>query len=225
MIEVPTWVQEIHAEAQAKAAEREQAELEKLLVAFNVPKRYWDVTLDNVPEDLAHREKVSRWCHKYLKALREDSIFPGMFLHGTVGSGKSALAAGTLIWAIRHRIGGYFLEYADLFEVAKNNAPFMDGTYEGLWDHVQNCRLLVIDDVFQGGVKNSYDDLVFVTLEKLLRKRWQRGVSTILTSNFSLEAFGDRAPRLTEVIHEACYVIEVKGINYRRLLAEAKEEL
>lgn len=215
------------AEMAATQAERERADLERHLRLMNVPKHLWDVSLDKIPDKAPHKAKLLRWHDLYLEGLRERAFVPGLFIHGNHGSGKSAIAAGILRWALQFRVYGYFLPAADLVKAALDNPPLNDLVDEGVWDYALRCRLLVLDDLGRGSSANSYSALMWTRAEELLRSRLAADLTTIVTSNGTLEAIGNVTGHdgLPNILAESCYELPVVGLDYRSEIARRRPAL
>lgn len=211
------------AERQANAL-REQRE--RAYAVMRVPRRYWDASMSFIPDSCEYKRQLVSWYDKFLAAQSSGQVFPGLFLHGHPGSGKSAIAAGTLKWAYEHKIMGLWLDYAEIVEVAKDDPEWYPGLPSGLWTAVQRATILVVDDVLRQGLGNAFNAYQARLLEQLLRQRWSNGLTTVLTANSTLGDLsnGDLAT-LAGVIDEATYAVEVVGVNFRRFGAAAKVPL
>lgn len=220
-------IRAVRAEMERTQEEQDRVDLERHLRLMNVPKRLWGVSLDKIPDRAPHKAKLLRWHDLYTEALRERRFSPGLFLYGNAGSGKSAIAAGILRWALQFRVYGYFLSAADLVKVALDNPPLNDLVEEGTWDYALRCRLLVLDDLGRGAGQNSYGSLMWSRAEELLRRRLADELTTVVTSNISLEELraqsGNEA--LANVLDESSYLMQVGGIDYRSEISKRRPPL
>lgn len=205
----------IRAEAVRTAEDDERRDAERRLTLMNVPRNYWDVSMDLIPDRAEHKAKLRTWHERFLEELRAERHPFGLYLFGPVGSGKSAIAAGILRWAIRYRAYGYFLPAADLVRVAMEDPPLNDLVDEGVWSYARRVKLLVLDDLGRGGGKNSYGALMWDRAEELLRCRLSLGLTTVITSNADLDDLGQQHPGLASVVRESCYELKIAGVDYR----------
>lgn len=203
----------------------ERKRLEEKLAFMNVPRKHWDVSMDRIPDKCAYKDKIRRWHELYLEALREGQTPTGLYLHGPVASGKTAIASGILKWAARRRIGGYFLPAVQVVDVAGNNPAVHPSTGEGLWEYVQRVTLLVVDDLLRNHVNNTFGNLMLSRVEELLRNRLAKNVTTVLTGNYDMDFLYKQVPSLASIIDESCYPLYVHGVDYRTYIREHRESL
>lgn len=208
-------------------AEEERLEMERRLKLARVPRNYWDASLEMIPDQLEYKRQVYSWLDKYLDRLRGGTeAFPGLYLYGPLGSGKTGLAAAVMKRLFSHKVPGVWLNYSEIVDVAANDPANVDGTSEGLWSYAQHARIAVVDDVLRGGVTNNYSALQLRRVEELLRNRWNLGRATILTGNFALSVLREHdVDSLASVIEESTYDLAVKGANFRGWKAKHKEPL
>lgn len=209
----------------SRVGERPTLDEEAAYGYYRVPRRYWDVSFEKIP-DLPYRQKLESWHAKYLDHYRRDEPFPGLYLYGPLGSGKTAIAAGILKWAYRRAIPGLWVDFTTLADFRSKNEPWSDDVPEGLWDYAHRVDLLVVDDFLRGSRVNNFTAYQLSLLEALVRIRWSDGLTTIITSNASLEGIRDsELDSLVSVITEATYQIQVSGANYRGFMSTRKEPL
>lgn len=191
-----------------------------------IPLNYEDVSLGYVPDHAPYREKIVTWQKRFLEAARSAKQYPGLYLHGPAGSGKSALAAGIATFMSGKGMGTLWLNYSELFEVAKEDPPWVEKVDEGMWTFAKRCHLLVIDDVNQAVASdNAYTALLDAKFEELVRIRVARGLTTIITSNFSLDDLREDARMaLAGVIEESSYALRIAGMNFRTLRRRKREK-
>lgn len=199
--------------------------LEDSLALMNVPRKHWHVSMQRIPDRYGYREKIVSWHERYLAARAAGTVPVGLYLHGPPGSGKSAIGSGILRWATRRRIGGYFLPAARLIDVARDNPPLHPTLSEGVWDFVRRVDLLVFDDLLRGYSENSFGQLLLIYSEELLRTRLAAGCATVITSNRAAGRLAAISPSLANVIEEACYDLEIAGVDYRHELQANREPL
>lgn len=166
---------------------------------LSVPKRFDHATFESLPAVL--REKIDN-----MRKTRR-----GVYLWGPVGTGKTYA-----LYAMRERI------HQMSITVRLHSAPEMFDMIRDDYQHkdsfnldriLANRGILMIDDL--GAEKPS--EWVTETMFKIINKRYEEVLPTIITSNLDLgelvPRFGDR---IASRIAEMCDVVKLDG-NDRRL--------
>lgn len=153
---------------------------------------------------------VSSWVQNYKRGCQ------GLYLHGPAGTGKTHLlvAAGKAI------IGIYGAEvcYASAADIVARAKARFDRTdtadaYEDPFDEAAYAEVLLLDDI--GAEKPS--EWVLSEFYRLLNTRYNRGLTTLITSNVDLAAFEALYDsRIADRIHEMCAVVHCDGPSRRR---------
>ena len=153
---------------------------QKLLDA-RIPERYWTATLEAVVE-IELRVNIVQWIETLPRWLGEGE---GLYLHGPLESGKSAVAALLCMDAIQR--------CERVLWVASREVPsiiFREQNAEReLYERLNACDLLVVDDL--GAESYRITGPAGHAYESLFRIIYDRQRSVIVTSNLSWTQFRD----------------------------------
>jgi len=179
-----------------------------------IPRRFWDVRLDQVPPDV--RERICA----YLRHLGDMLEYgEGLHLHGANGTGKTSIAVLVSMEALR-------LGATVLFTTAEE---LRRGSIEEVWfddsqliiDRAREVDLLVIDDL--GKEHRGDSGYAERLLEDILRQRSARRLLTVITTNVPIGTskdgtglFGLYSRSMLDVSRESLRSVPVSGQNKRR---------
>ena len=176
---------------------------------MNLPNKYYLVRMEGIKDKFTYKAKVQDY-------LDSTPNVKGLYLHGPLGHGKSAIAAIVLKTYAYKGIFGHWLNYKDLVNIQYNNVKFDQDTL--LIDRIRECSVLAVDefdvppDPKQGG--RGVD-----IFESILRHRDQNGLPTIITSNLKPnQETIDKIPFLAgllSVASDCTTSINVKGEKRR----------
>ena len=170
----------------------------KLKEHLGVPRIYWDASMEAI-QDASTKTQVLEYV--------ESSFVSGVYLHGTLGVGKSAISSVIFSKMLAENVIGVWLNYFDWQDWCINKPIF-----RGL--DVYSCAMswpaLVLDDLNVPRTAHISE-----SIEKLLRNRVQNNLLTIVSSNFSIPYFCKNAPVLGSLLRSLSTVIEVKGSDLR----------
>jgi DNA replication protein DnaC len=148
---------------------------EEMLNRVKVPPKYWDARLSLV-QDEPHKVLVTDWFENIQEKIKEGK---GLYIFGTYGLGKSALAAILLKKALVHGIFGLWTNFKPLIPYYKNRSNYMFDDNTTMFDQMLKTPLLVIDE-FAIVPKDWW---AVEIMEEVIRCRVQNKLSTIITSN------------------------------------------
>jgi DNA replication protein DnaC len=145
------------------------------------------------------------------------------FIFGPVGVGKTYLAAGLAINALKDGMRSVaFRSTFSLFAQLRAHNPRDYDDYSRVI--IENAKLLVIDDLG----KESMTAWKFEQLFGLINHRYEHQLLTVMTSNFSLSELGEafassanslssevNAQAIVSRIYELCEPKELTGIDRR----------
>jgi DNA replication protein DnaC len=148
----------------------------------------------------------------------------GILLTGSIGCGKTHLAASALKWIIEQRgAEGLFCDYRELLRSIQNSYnPQVSATEMEILTPVMNAEVLILDDL--GAIRPS--EWVWDTVSLILNARYNAVRTTIITTNYAVlppgaggmkeETLGDRiGERMRSRLLEMCRVVEMTGADYR----------
>ena len=137
----------------------------------------------------------------------EYEIGTGLYLHGTIGCGKTYQAAGIAAKLIMSDEDARWVSTADwLFEL---RASYSTGGTPDI--RLEHCTLF-IDDI--GMEKPS--DWAKESIYRLVNRAYEAGVPTVVTSNLTFQELADRiGPRTVDRLVEMCRPIKMQGESRR----------
>lgn len=148
---------------------------------YETPKVLREARLSEVFLDDKAREEIL----KYLKEFMND--FPnkkGVYLYGSFGSGKSYILNATLNELSRKGYSCVSVYYPTLLKKLKDSFSSKTGNYEKVYNELEMCDVLLIDDI---GAENNSPWSRDEVLGGILQSRMDNEKVTFFTSNFSLE--------------------------------------
>lgn len=179
--------------------------MSELLSRRNIPKRYWEVSIDKIPEDASHLPDIQHYISNYRQFV-EKGI--GLYLWGNLGRGKTAISCILLkalppqakgLFVVASDIAGYFIEKT-IFDIeGEKEITFVQRMLE--------VDVLVIDEVnFES--RETFKDS---SVEYILRKRLANVQPTIFTSNKSPGQLQKIYPAFASALKEGAYCLQVSG--------------
>lgn len=182
-----------------------------------VPLRYRTLTLESFNAYTSSLERkleiVKQWATSDLRT--------GLFLFGSVGSGKTHLAVGAMRALIRRRIQGDFVKCRQFIFLCQS--AFSKGeTVADLADRLLcwPSRFLVLDDL--GSAKAT--DFVRQSLLHLVDEAYTQSKTLIVTSNLNLDQVHNLDPRMASRLAEMCELLRFDEPDYRIRLAPQRTE-
>ncbi|MEM3008305.1 MAG: ATP-binding protein [Candidatus Nitrosotenuis sp.] len=180
----------------------------------NIPLQYQKLDWEDWPTDSDIKAEAKRIADNFVNnwsSLRLNGV--GLFIYGAeLGTGKTWLATHVLKSLVKKGINGWF---APFFEVISNhNAPENRRLYYE--DKLQSSALLVLDDV-NYGYSAAQRELFSTKLEDVIRPRTNSNLSTIITTNMSIDEFSTEYPRIYSLLSAKNIFLELSGVDGRML--------
>lgn len=202
-------------EAEIKRAEFEK-HIKKLRAAAFPESDMRDWTFEN---DDRGNEKVSTVARNYVEnfgKMREDG--KGLLLFGTVGTGKTYIAA-CIANALIDK--GYPVLMTNFARIRNTAQGLFDGRQE-YFDSLNRFPLLILDDLSAESKSDYMQEIVYNVIDS----RYRAGLPVIVTTNLTSEELKHPADvtnqRTFSRLFEMCIPLEVKGDDRRR--ARLKED-
>jgi len=187
------------------------------IIAAGIPIKYRKFTFKKISSPTL--EKVKMQLKNYLKDIEsnfEEGL--GLYLYGSTGTAKTALASVVLIEAIKK---GYRGKFTTLEECTPQFVR------EEL-DDILTVPFLVIDDVGKEMKTQASRKLLGMVLDTLIRKRSNNLLPTIATSNLNYPdidiAFGDFGAGVVSLLHEHMTKILCRGVDYRKEVIDPRRK-
>ena len=189
-----------------------------------IPAIYDAATLESF-KPLPHAAHALAMARKLIEEFSPAGIGRGLLLTGSVGTGKTHLAIGTLRAAIAQKGAlGRFVDVREFMDRLRSS--YSAGATESqaeLLKPIMASDLVLVDDL--GSLRLS--DWVFETMELLLGGLYNRGTAVIVTTNFAnlgpgagararQDTLGDRiGARIWSRLQEMCVCAEMNGPDWR----------
>lgn len=150
----------------------------------------------------------------YIENFEEDRS-KGLYLWWNIGAGKTTTAA----IVANELIGKYWVDclminWATWLSMVKDSFDNkMNTTGKNLLARLRSSRLLIIDDIHQEKGTDWVREQLFITINH----RYEQGLPTIITSNFSIEDIAERYNgQIASRLIETCEIIEFTGEDRRQ---------
>jgi DNA replication protein DnaC len=190
------------------------------LVRMRVPRRYWTVACDGIPDGktVGHGVSTQQAARNYMRQIDEmRRQGRGLLLWGGNGTGKTCMA---IVIAKEFRRRGYpvlFMAAADIKRMVVEREMFDED--QTFWDRALNVDVLVIDDLGKG----SQDSTGFGArmFDELIRHRNASKLVTIITTNMNQKDLAEELKVSTmSSLKEHVFPIHVSGIDRRDAVAD-----
>lgn len=194
---------------------------QKLLAGSGIPKNYWESTLDNF--DCSGPRLGLSYAHAWAKEFAKSYPLEGergVCLIGSIGAGKTHLSVGILKQLIAKGFPGRFSDCATLLQDIRGSYdPQSDESEMRMLLPLMTIPVLLLDDV--GASRPT--PWVMETMDTLLDSRYRRNLTTLLTTNYPLQAKQEGDPTLEHRLGERtvsrlyamCDFVEMYGPDHR----------
>jgi len=196
---------------------------EKNYLLANIPEKYFKFEfeiirdkIETIESNVEQIKKVEKFINSIEKAEKEGI---GLYIAGSHGVGKTAIAIIILKTAILHYFSAFFSRSTEVVDFVRSG--WKNEEKKAYWTYVvNNCKFFVIDDI--GRLFSQISDSERANIDEIFTKRDDANLCTIITANHSLETNKD-------LLGEALYsnfkerLIEIKllGEDYRNIIGES----
>jgi len=196
---------------------------EKNFLLSNIPEKYFSFEfstirdkLESIEANIEQIKKIEKYIGSIQKAAKEGI---GLYISGSHGVGKTALAIIILKIAIQNYYTGFFSRSIDVIEFVRSGWKSEDK--KAYWSYVVNNNMFfVIDDV--GRLFNQVSDSERANIDEIFTKRDDSSLCTIITANHSLETNKDLlGDALYSSFKERLIEIKLLGEDYRNIIGES----
>lgn len=196
--------------------------------AFHNNTKYYHVSEDIKAADIKkiykedkNRYPAIKWLSNFIKNY--DEIEKGLFLHGSFGSGKTYLISATFNELAKKGFKTMIIYFPEFLRSLK--AAFSTKDYGLIFQEVQKCELLLIDDLGAETNTNWSRDEI---LGPILQYRMENHLKTFVTSNLNIEQLEEhfsvnntnvdlvKARRITSRIKTLMDDIELISVSIRK---------
>lgn len=193
----------------------------KLLEAARIPRRYEQCSLANYRPQSNNNSQLQAFLFAFKLVDEYPVVERGLLFTGTVGVGKTHLAAAIIRGLVEKGINCLFYEFGALLKAIQNSYNPVSNTSESkVLAPVYESEVLVLDEL--GASKPT--DWVRDTMMQIINTRYNESRLTILTTNYTDtrrhpqdETLEDRVGvRLRSRLYEMCKTVIVEGEDYRR---------
>lgn len=191
--------------------------IQQFLLDANIPERYDGCELVSYKP---LNESQVRAAAYMSGIVSEYPVDRGLLMIGSVGVGKTHLAASALRGIIRKGYQGLFVEFGALLKEIQRSYDQASNTTE--WEvlsPVMTRPIVVIDELGASRPTAWASDILYQVINARYSRKWP----TILTTNYlDSPAVGEESleerigPRLRSRLAEMCRTVTIEGKDYRR---------
>lgn len=199
---------------------RDQDLRARLLEAARIPRRYRECTLRSYRPEKGNGSQLRAFNYAYRLVAEYPAVDRGLLFTGTVGVGKTHLAAAILRGLVEKGVSCLFYEFGALLkEIQGAYNPVSQTTELKVLAPVYEAEVLVLDEL--GASKST--DWVRDTMTQIIGTRYNDRKLTIFTTNY-LDARRSPADETLEErigtclrsrLYEMCRTVILEGEDYR----------
>lgn len=182
-----------------------EGSLEKQMESCNLGKRFQNRTFKNF--DRTKQTEAYDLCVKFAKRVCNGET-PSLILVGSVGTGKTHLAASIAHYCIEQGIVTKFGNITDIFQSLKDAFT----TDEDILSEIKTVPLLILDDLG----KEKSTEWTQETIYSIVNYRYEHMLPMVITTNCTMAELQDRlgSATLSRLMEMSDYA-EMNGKDYR----------
>ena len=200
---------------------KEYDENKSKVTFYETPKFLMNAKLKDIYTDDNARLEVLKYVKEFIEKYPNKK---GIYLHGSFGSGKSYILNAVLNELSKKNYTCVSIYYPTLLKKLKDSFNNKTGTYEEIYNELETCDALLIDDI---GAENNTPWARDEVLGGLLQSRMDNDKTTFFTSNYNLEELEQhlsetnsgidkvKARRIIERVKQLTVSISLVGENRR----------
>lgn len=196
-----------------RSAIQEQARIERLFQAANIPRRFRSRRLEEFDREYQKGawRIAARYVEKYSEIKNENRN--GLCFFGPPGTGKSHLAYGILNSLLAKGVPGMCGSVPEIMDLLRPQVGLDQEVRERL-KLLKGLEVVILDDL--GAERNT--EWVTERLYLIINARYGEMLPTIITSNLEMEEL-EQYPgwdRIVSRLFEMCHLVKMDGPDYRK---------
>lgn len=151
----------------------------------NIPEKYWDFTLRNLTGEFIKENKMGLTVlQKYREKIDGDVINfgLGLYIQGSVGLAKSALAYHTLKHALNKNLISYSIRLSSLTKLIFDSLKDTRARQQLDWIKM-HVQIFMIDEIEKDYKVGSLDQFAGIQLNEFFSMLYEKKKALIITSN------------------------------------------
>jgi len=178
---------------------------ERSFALANVPRRYRDCSLDQIPDEVPHKKPLYAWGRDIVKNINKGR---GLLLLGSFGAGKTGAAVSLLREALC--VGSYcfFVTAMDLNTIYKSRDETLTRS------KIEKIQFLIIDDI--GAARDQDFGVHKEIVERIVRIRYNSMLTTVFTTNLESKDFLGHHKTISSIFASEYQPVVCSGVNWRR---------
>lgn len=187
-------------------------ERKKRIQAVGIPPIFVNCTLDNFKPQNDKAQKAHKGCREFVRRVINRDNLCGLFLNGPFGTGKTHLAAATLIELVETGIPKLKFVTTPMF-LASIRKSYKDHNEQDHLENAAQANILILDDIGNEKMTDWAREQIYL----LINERYENRKFTIITSNANLKDLEGRiGGAAMSRIHEMCTGYILDGDDYRK---------
>lgn len=173
---------------------------------IGVGERFWDVTLDQIPDTAAYKHKLKTYVDRVTECVREGV---GLLLFGDLRMGKTSAAVIVAKAVVAHGGTAYMIRADEIQNAVMDKESFDEDPTVS--ERLTEVDLLIIDDLGQEHSK----DFGRALLENVVRQRYDNKMPLIVTTNVPANLLEEKyGQAVFKVMRSMMLAVPVDGTSW-----------